>query len=306
MSQQSSPSIERAARARPWCAAALALVVAACSAPIHVGQPVEVPAKGEIQVALGSGISGSSAAYDLVTTANDRAKELAKKQYACTSADRSDCLPSLQLRELVRGTYALGLAGSVDVNMEAGGLYGLGHGLAIGGRLSTSGQRVDGLWQFLGDDSHAWRGSLLLGYSHTSGKAPSVLQDVLEFLKIPEASRHSLHLGAQIGQKLGRYGWWQLGPHYLLSRHSFSMVPDVPVLDEVTKEIVRDAVPNTDTEGWSQHIGGSAALWIGYKPVFVGLEIAAAWVTAKPTLLGAVESFSLLQVSPNLTILARF
>jgi hypothetical protein len=113
-----------------------ALGGAGCSAPIHIGQPVEVPAKGEIQVALGSGVSGSSAAYDLVTAANDKAKELATKQYNCKASDKSDCLPSLQLREMVRGTYAMGLAGTVDVNMEGGGLYGLGHGLAIGGRLS--------------------------------------------------------------------------------------------------------------------------------------------------------------------------
>lgn len=284
-----------------------ALGVAACSAPIHVGQPVEVPAKGEIQVAVGSGVSGSSAAYDLVTAANDKAKALATKQYNCTEADKSQCLPSLQLREMLRGTYAMGLAGTVDVNMEGGGLYGLGHGLAVGGRLSSSGQRIDGLWQFLdGQDASPWRGSLLLGYSHTSGKAPSVIQDVLEFLKIPEASRHSLHLGAQIGQKLGRFGWWQIGPHYLLSRHKFSMTPDVPILDEVTKKIVTDYIPDTDTEGWSHHIGGSAALWLGYKPVFVGLELAAAWVKASPTLLGNVEEFSLVQISPNLTILARF
>ena len=284
-----------------------AVTLSACSAPIHIGQPVEVPAKGEIQVAVGSGVSGSSAAYDLVTAANDKAKELATKQYNCKATDKSDCLPSLQLREMVRGTYAMGLAGTVDVNMEGGGLYGLGNGLAIGGRLSSAGQRVDGLWQFLdGKDASPWRGSLLLGYSHTSGKAPSVIQDVLEFLKIPEASRHSLHLGAQIGQKLGRYGWWQIGPHYLLSRHKFSMTPDVPILDEATKLIVNDYIPNTDTEGWSHHIGGSAALWLGYKPVFVGLELAAAWVKASPTLLGTVEEFSLVQISPNLTILARF
>lgn len=293
-----------------WRAAVLAGVAAwatACSAPIHIGQPVEVPVKGEWQAAIGSGISASSAALDLVTAANDKAKQLATKQYDCKAADRSDCLPSLQFRDMVRGAYALGLAGTVDVNFEAGGLYGLGHGVAVGGRLSSAGQRVDGLWQFLdGGEGSSWRGSLLLGYSHTSGKAPSVLQDALEFLKIPEATRHSLHLGAQVGQKLGRFGWWQIGPHYLLSRHKFSMTPDIPLIDELTKEIVSDHIPNTDTEGWSHHIGGSAALWLGFKPVFVGLELAAAWVTASPTLLGTVEEFSLVQVSPNITILARF
>lgn len=283
-------------------------LVAACSAPIHIGQPVEVPAKGEWQAAVGSGVSASSAALDLVTAANNKAKSLVKEQLKCTDKQgRSDCLPSLQMRDMVRGTYALGLAGTIDVNLEAGGLYGLGNGVAIGGRLSNAGQRVDGLWQFLdGGEASGWRGSLLIGYSHTSGKAPSVIQDALEFLKIPEASRHSLHLGAQIGQRLGSFGWWQIGPHYLLSRHKFSMTPDIPLIDEVTQQIVSDFVPNTDTEGWSHHIGGSAALWLGMKPVFVGLELAAAWVKANPTLLGTEEAFSLVQISPNITILARF
>lgn len=296
---------------KSWRVAGLACATAAaaaCSAPIHIGQPVEVPIKGEWQVALGSGVSASSAALDLVTAANDKAKTLVKQQLKCTDQQgRTDCLPSLQMREMVRGTYALGLAGTVDVNMEAGALYGLGNGMAVGGRLSSAGQRVDGLWQFLNPgEGSSWRGSLLVGYSHTSGKAPSVIQDALEFLKIPEASRHSLHLGVQVGQRLGSYGWWQIGPHYLLSRHKFSMTPDIPLIDEVTQEIVSGYVPNTDTEGWSHHIGGSAALWLGMKPVFVGLELAAAWIKANPTLLGTEEAFSLVQVSPNITILARF
>ncbi len=165
-------------------------------------------------MAVGSGVSGSSAALDLVQAANDKANSLAKQQLQCKDTqNRSDCLPALQMREMVRGTYALGLAGTVDVNLEAGGLYGLGRGLAVGGRLSSAGQRVDGLWQFLdGGEGSSWRGSLLVGYSHTSGKAPSVLQDALEFLKIPEAPatlctwacRSASGLGALAGGRSAR------------------------------------------------------------------------------------------------------
>ncbi len=84
------------------------------------------------------------------------------------------------------------------------------------------------------------------------------------------------------------------------------MTPEVPLLDELTKEIIADHIPNTDTEGWSHHIGGSAAIWLGLKPVFVGLELAAAWIKASPTPLGTTEEFSLVQISPNITLVARF
>lgn len=296
-------------RTRTLLALALAAAcLAGCSAPIHVTQPVEVPQAGTWQVGLGLAASTSSGALDLLDQAEASGKDLVKSQWQCKDTqNRNDCLPAARLRDNLRATYGAGLAGLFDVNTELSGLYGFGHGLAAGGRVSSSGQRVDLLYQFLGaPDGRGWLGTALLGYSHTKGAPPSVLSKVTELLQIPEGTRHSLHLGAQFGRRIGSIGWWQVGPHYLLSRHSYSLTPDIPIFDEDANKVVEGVLPNTDTEGWSHHIGGAAALWLGYGKVFVGAELAVSNVIASASILGIDESFSLWQVSPNLTALVRF
>ena len=283
-------------------------LLCACSAPIHIAQPVEVPTAGTWQVGLGLGASTSSGALDLLDQAESSGKDLAKSQWQCKDTqNRSDCLPAFRLRDGLRAAYGAGLAGLLDVNAEVSGLYGFGHGLAAGARLASSGQRVDVLWQFLGTPgSTGWLGTALVGYSHTTGGPPSVLAKVTELLQIPEGSRHSLHLGAQFGRRIGSIGWWQVGPHYLLSRHAYSLTPEVPILEDVAGQIVEGVLPNTDTKGWSHHVGGTVGLWLGYKMVYVGAELAVSNVMATTTILGKSESFSLIQVSPNLTALVRF
>ncbi len=288
---------------------ALALVLtAACSAPIHIAQPVEVPKAGTWQVGVGLGASTSSGALDLLDQAESSGKDLVKSQWQCKDTqNRSDCLPSIRLRDGLRATYGVGLAGLFDINAEFSGLYGFGGGLAAGARLASSGQRLDLMWQFLGaPEGPGWLGTALVGYSRTKGEPPSVLAKATELLQIPEGSRHSLHLGAQFGRRIGSIGWWQVGPHYLLSRHAFSLTPEVPVFDEIAGKILDGVLPDTDTEGWSHHVGGTAALWLGYKRVFVGAELAVSNVIATTSILGKKESFSLWQVSPNLTALVRF
>ena len=162
-------------------------LLCACSAPIHIAQPVEVPTAGTWQVGLGLGASTSSGALDLLDQAESSGKDLAKSQWQCKDTqNRSDCLPAFRLRDGLRAAYGAGLAGLLDVNAEVSGLYGFGHGLAAGARLASSGQRVDVLWQFLGTPgSTGWLGTALVGYSHTTGGPPSVLAKVTELLQIP-------------------------------------------------------------------------------------------------------------------------
>lgn len=294
-------------RKAPWLAV-LALATA-CAAPIQHTQPVELPGKGVVQVAVGAGMSASSSALDLVDTALDHARSIARDQYKCEQSDRSDCLPAVSLRDEVRAIYAMGLAGGVApwTDLQVG--YGLGGGLALNGRLG-GGQRLDLLWQAAdgGPDRQGWQASLLVGYSHQTGEPPSVLKDVLDLLSLTDFSRHDAHLGLAAGKRLGDWGWWGVGGHYVLSRYSVDLRPELKVLGQVdgVSTVLIDRLPATDESGISHHLGGFAHVYAGWKHVWVGLELAASWYHARAMVIGNDEAFDGLQILPTLQVLTRW
>lgn len=292
----------------PWLAGALC----ACSAPIHVATPVEVPKAGEIQVGAGIGGTGSTEAINLIDAATSEAKRIVAGQWKCADTqNRSDCLPSLKLRDPLVGAYALGVAGALDFHAELAGLYGLGGGLAVGGRLGTLGQRVEVLWQAIGrpnaeDMASGGMLTFFAAYSHHVAEAPSILADVLSLLQFTESKRHAAHVGFQFGRRLGKWGWWQAGPHAIFAHHDIGVTPEIPILDEIAQQVVTTTIPRTQFSGWSQHYGGNVAIWIGHKPLWVGIEGAASYVMADVEILGKTEKIRALQLMPTFNAAFRW
>lgn len=287
------------------------MLATACSAPIHIGTPVEIPKAAEWQLALGGGATASSETAALFNAAATQAKLITKQKWQCTDPAGSDCMPAQDMRDVVKGLFAVGIAGALDVHAELSGQVGLGHGWAIGARWGSLGHRVDAFWQPFGRPNRDDKGAgpmltVFAGYSGASVQAPAVLKDVKDLVQVPDSARHAGHFGFQFGRRLGKFGWWQLGPHVLVAHHTVTMAPSLPLFDDVAERVVQSALPRTDASGWSQHVGGNAAIWIGWRPLWVGIEIAASYLRADVQILGKMEQIRAMQVMPTFHTAVRF
>lgn len=166
-------------------ACALLLIgTAACSAPITYGQPAEVLGRGKFQVALGSGISASSSAVDLLHAAGVQATDLAKRaQTTDCQNDKTKCVKASQVGDIVKAAYTSGFAGLIEPVLDLSVKYGIAPGVAVGGRLTTGAKRLDLDWQAF--HTGAWAGALTLSYSYQKGEAPGV-QSILDKVQLDD------------------------------------------------------------------------------------------------------------------------
>ena len=93
--------------------------------------------------------------------------------------------------------------------------------------------------------------------------------DALEFLKVDDYSRWNVELPVIFGSRIGPIGHVWFGPKYIFSTYS---------LDASLKNI--GVVP--ESSGTIHHLGGFAGIGLGYKVVFVFLELTVAKMFAEP------------------------
>ena len=117
-----------------------------------------------------------------------------------------------------------------------------------------------------------------------------------------------------VGKKFGDWGWLSFGPRVGMSRYhidmkmGFQLFDDITIADPLTRagQALIDALPKTDANGTAMAAGGFVNFFVNWKFLYLGAELAAAYHSAKPMLLGKQESLGALQVQPSLLLLTRF
>lgn len=292
--------------------AALVLLAAGCSAPIQHQQPVELPGKGKVQLGLGAGMAVSTSALDLLAAGKDKAQSVVEAQYQCDAADRSDCFPATELREVVDAVYGAGMSAPLAGVTTIGGAYGLSDRVALAAQYG-GGFKAQVLVQLQdgGPARAGWQSSLAVGWSRQSTTAPGVLGELAGLVKLDDYTRHNFHISWATGKRLRAYGWAQFGAQYVLSRFAIDLRPELPLLDDLgqgqsVETVILDRIPRTDESGWSHHAGAFASIWGGYKYAWIGLELAAAWYTTTVAVLGKDTTYSGVAVTPTVNLLTRF
>lgn len=298
----------------------LALVPAAgalaigCSAPITYGQPAEVLPKGKLQVALGAGMSASTSALTLLNEARTQMKSFAKvAQSSECQNDHSKCVKASQLSGITKAVYTSGFAGLVSPIVDLSAKYGIAQDVAIGGRLTTGAYRADLDWQAF--HTGAWAGALTLSYSYQKAQVPLV-QSLLDKIQLDDFHRHYAEVVFAAGKTFGDWGWLSFGPRLGISKYHIDMKTglDMPFLDDIgigtrvtsTSQALINSLPKTDADGTAMAAGGFVNFFAGWKYVWIGAELSAAYHWATATVLGSTESFSALQLQPSLLLLTRF
>ncbi len=292
----------------------LSFALTACAAPLTHVQPAQAVGKGNWQLAATGGMTVATSALDIVDVGLNTAQDFRNRPTTCTADDTSTCLAASEFRPLARALYAAGLAAPVAAVTELSVHYGLSDTWDVGGRLSTGTQRLDVDYQFLAppEGQRGWYGLGSFSYSHQGAQLPPGVDKILEFFDMADFSRHNFDLAAALGMRLSNYGWFTFGGRYLLSRYALDLRPSLGVVDDVTNTgpnidgIVVHSLPKTDEGGWSHTAGAFAHLIVGYKYVYVGLELSLAWSSTQTMLLGRTESLGDLTIQPSLSLLTRF
>jgi hypothetical protein len=211
-------------------------------------------------------------AVDAVDTLSDR--------YA---ADLSYRPNEVEQRQALAAAIGLGLSApgaTPDLMLRVGVIKNLDLGL----RWSSLAVHGDAKYRFLTtrDPSaeeaekdpnvdRGFQGAVSLGISKSLFSG--IVFDALDYLQIGDYSRWNIEVPVIFGARLGSFGHYWFGPKYVFSTYS---------LDASLKNV--GVVP--ESSGTIHHLAAFGGIGVGYKVIFVFLELTIAEMFAKPEILG--------------------
>ncbi|MCW5831796.1 MAG: hypothetical protein KIS78_05010 [Labilithrix sp.] len=270
-----------------------ALASAGCSTTLSTLQPAEPMRPGHVQAqaALDVNVPASRIvdAVDVVGTLGDR--------YASDPSYRPT--PDEQRRALAAGV-GLGLS-SPGVNPDFMLRMGVVKDLDVGLRWSGLAAHADGKYRFLAtrepsqEEEKAESGKIGNGPDRGFQGAVSIgvskalyngfVFDALDFLEVGDYSRWNVEVPVIFGSRLADFGHVWFGPKYVFSTYS---------VDASLKNV--GVVP--ETTGTIHHLGAFAGAGVGYKVVFVFLELSVMKMFAEPEVFGQRTDLGGIVVAP--------
>lgn len=276
---------------RPAILAAVAVMTAGCGTTLSTLQPAEPMRPGHVQAqgAFDVNVPASRVidAVDTAATLTDR--YASDSNYRPTDAEQKQALAS---------AVGLGLS-SPGVNPDLMLRVGIFRNFDAGIRWSALNAHIDGKYRFLQtkeansddpNDDPGFQGSVSLGLSKTLYSG--FVFDALEFLQIDDYSRWNLELPVIFGSRMGDFGHVWFGPKYVYSHYS---------VDASLKNV--GIVP--ETSGSIHHLGAFGGAGLGYKYVFVFLELTIMNMFAKPEIFGQKTDLGGIVVVPSLGLMLR-
>lgn len=271
--------------------AALALAQTACGTTLSTLQPAEPMRPGHVQVQGAFDVNiPASRIIDAVDTVDTIANRYGSDpSYKPTSAEQA---------QYVGAAVGLGLS-SPGVNPDLMLRVGIFKNFDAGIRWSALNAHVDGKYRFLQtkdadpndpDADPGFQGAVSLGISKSLYSG--LVFDALEYLHIDDYSRWNVELPVIFGSRLGNFGHVWFGPKYIYSHYSVdASLENVGVVPE--------------TSGSIHHIGAFGGAGLGYKYVFVFLELTVANMFAKPEIFGQKTDLGGIVVVPAFGLMLR-
>jgi len=167
--------------------------------------------------------------------------------------------------------------------------------------LRYTGQLVkgDGKFRFWHRDGQS--AALSLGYAYHFGPSSTVLGsvfDLLDYFDVGSFKRHDLDANLLWGVDYGEWLSVYAGARYIISL--------VQLDPEFQKVLTETSVPSSDADGIIHHLGATTGLFIGYRWVFVNLEMNVLQVFWEPKILGVKRDFSGTLISPAAGLTFRY
>lgn len=243
-------------------ASAVLLLSAGCAPALSSFTPAHVPARHHLQAEAGLDVSIPTQIADIV----DEGVSLAARA-------RNRELTDEEQRRLFRAGMALALdPPSVVTHLGVG--YTLLDRFEINGRLSSGAWHLGGRYQFLDQLLHGVDGTLAIGGGHYSYEFP--ISDQIPLIELEDFSRWQVDASFLVGRRGDWYRYWA-GPRALFSTYGTELTFDQPAVG-----LGEDKRVLASIDGTSAYVGGQLGGALGYKKVFLGLELTCVkfWSTA--------------------------
>jgi len=260
----------------PGCATTLSSFQTA--KPVPPGH-VEVNGGTGLYIPLGTAIHVIGIGVDQAKKAIDAASN--QRQYNLTEADQQDLL-----------TAGIALAVMPPANTyEMSIRTGIVDNLDMGLRYSVNAVRLDAKFRFLHQnfdgpevpEDSARTFDMALGVGGAKYLFDSPVLDALEFVQMGDFSRWDVEVPLYLSWQWGEYFRLYGGPKYVYSRTSFDerLVNTSEQASNITGLDL--SLPSTVT---MQFVGATAGLMVGYKYVFLMLELTGGYTFCAPVVLG--------------------
>ncbi|MBI5067078.1 MAG: hypothetical protein HZB56_02480 [Deltaproteobacteria bacterium] len=281
----------------------LLLLGVGCAAPAFVARDGRATPRGDFEVGLGSGYQLGTSAASAVKEARDLAKKLDQARVACPDPAQQ-CWTLADTRNVARGAYRFALNSPLSSHTALWGRYGFGSGLDVGLRWGPSNWGADLGWQLFGPADPAaegWAGLLSAGYgSRDMGALGTVIEDYLH----GSTSLRDLSIAFVAGRQFGRVAHFYAGARYVRTWWKLVVLPDLPIVYDAAD--YQRSLLGTDAKGGLDHLGAVLGGKVGWKSVFIGLELDLTYTRGKTRVLFEELELSGLGVMPAVYLTGRF
>jgi len=243
------------------------------------------------RLALTTGV-GLNVASSFVGAVVDNAKTVARKVEDAAAQNLDPSLTAGEKRDLMRGAFSYALYGPLPL-WEVGLRYGILERWDAGVAYTTSGFRFETKVQLIKDDRIDLAIGLQALHQVLDIPLPDFLKDVFE---IEDLSRTDLTLPLIASRHFGKWGFVYGGPKFVYSFLQADILERVSAL----------AGKETETSKGMWALGGVVGGGVGYKYVFVLLELNVLYYSYKPTLLDTEVDLSGVDVYPALGLRINF
>lgn len=266
-------------------ALALLALLAACSSSTTLLQTARPLEPGHVQV---TGAMSLPISTSVISELIDDAKQINTR----LQADESKPLTEDESRELLETSLALMLFSPIPQS-ELMGRVGITKDLDAGLRWSSALWKADAKYRF-SDPKARTQYAVMGGLAYHTGYAASALSklyDVLEYVELGDYSRTDADLALIISRDWGE--WFRL---YGAARYMASWIS----LDaDLTKVESIAELPPSDLNNTMHFYGATGGLMIGYKYVFVNLELSVLKLSYEPKVFGEARDLSGYLVTPT-------
>ena len=279
------------------CALLLLICGVGCATSVTTLQSARTIDPGDMQITTSASVPVASS---VVRGAFDTAKSVVDRFDDISSANTPPTED--ELRNAVEAATAYVLF-TPSVYPELMARRGIIDRFDAGLRLSNSLAKFEMKGQFLKEDSGA-AGSAFIGYGYHFGVGPSIAEklfDIFEYLDMVDYARHDLDVGVLFGFEKGEWLSFYAGPRFLTSFTKVKLnlkgfeqndVIDVPEAINIDTPII--------------HVGAVVGIMLGYKYVFVNLEMTMLYVIFKPEVLGETLDLGGMMFAPTIGLTAKF
>jgi hypothetical protein len=225
-----------------------------CAATLSGFQPAHVAEQGHVTAEVGWDVSAPTGT---ISRTIDAGKTLAR------AAD-SQSLNDSQRRQVIEAGANLAIDPPAAV-MHAGLAFVPITGWELALRWSSGAWRAGFRHQFLRQDRHGVDLTMGLGVSRFSYEFP--IHEVIDIIRLDDFTRWSLDIPLLVGKHGSWYRLWG-GPRLIFSRYDSAMTLHLPAAGGSPAEVVAASVGGNAT-----FVGGQGGVALGYRHVFLGLEL---------------------------------